>query len=63
MRIPAWRAFLLGGLVAMAVCFALPDTERTAAAGSAVLHSASAVAVLTGIRCYRPADPWRWRGC
>jgi hypothetical protein len=42
MRIPAWRAFLLGGLVAMAVYFALPDTERTAAAGSAVFHYASA---------------------
>ena len=44
----------------MAAHFALPDTERTAAAGSAVFHYASAVAVLTGIRRYRPADPWPW---
>jgi hypothetical protein len=52
MRIPAWRAFLLGGLVAMAVYLLLPDTERIAAAGSAVFHFASAVAVLIGIRRY-----------
>ena len=61
MRIPAWRAFLLGGLVAMAVYLLPPNTERSAAAGSAVFHYASAVAVLIGIRRYQPADPWPWR--
>jgi signal transduction histidine kinase len=61
MRIPAWRAFLVGGTAATAVYFLLPDNERVAAAGSAAFHYASAAAVLIGVRRYRPADPWPWR--
>jgi signal transduction histidine kinase len=45
----------------MAVYFLLPDNERTAAAGSAIFHYASATAVLLGMRRYQPTDPWPWR--
>jgi signal transduction histidine kinase len=60
MRIPAWRGVLVGGLVAAAVYFLLPNAERLAAASSAVLHYAAAAAVVTGIRINRPADRWPW---
>jgi signal transduction histidine kinase len=59
-RIPAWRGVLVGGLVAAAVYFLLPNAERLAAASSAVLHYAAAAAVVTGIRINRPADRWPW---
>jgi hypothetical protein len=45
-RIPAWRGFLAGGLVATVVYFLLPDSERVAAASSAVLHYGAATAVV-----------------
>ena len=60
MRIPAWRGFLLGGLLAAVVYFVLPDTERVASASSAVLHYAAAVAVVAGLRAHRPANPRPW---
>ena len=57
MRITAWRGFLAAGLVATAGYYLLPDTERVAAASSALYHYAAAVAVVVGIRLHRPADP------
>jgi signal transduction histidine kinase len=59
-RIPAWRWFLWGGLGATVVYFLLPDTERVAAACSALFHYTSAAAVLLGVRWHRPADRWPW---
>jgi signal transduction histidine kinase len=59
-RIPAWRGFLLGGLLAAVAYFVLPDTERVASASSAVLHYAAAVAVVAGLRAHRPANPRPW---
>jgi hypothetical protein len=59
-RITAWRGFLAAGLVATAGYYLLPDTERVAAASSALYHYAAAVAVVVGIRLHRPADPWPW---
>jgi hypothetical protein len=50
----------LGGLLAVVVYFVLPDTGRVASAGSAVPHSAAAVAVVAGLRGHRPANPRPW---
>jgi signal transduction histidine kinase len=44
----------------MAVYFLLPDTERVAAAFSALLHCGAAVAAVAGIRRHRPANPRPW---
>ena len=60
MRIPIWRAFLLGGLGVLAVYFLLPDTDRVTAAFSAVLHCSAAVTMAAGIRWHRPANPRPW---
>ena len=46
--------------MATAGYYLLPDTERVAAASSALYHYAAAVAVVVGIRLHRPADPWPW---
>ena len=46
--------------MATAVYFLLPDAERVAAASSAVLHYAAAVAVVAGIGAHRPADRLPW---
>ena len=60
MRIPAWRGFLVGGLLAAVVYFLLPNTERIASASSAVMHFAAAAGVVAGIRVHRPADRRAW---
>jgi hypothetical protein len=57
-RITAWRGFLTAGLVATAGYYLLPDSERVAAASSALYHYGAAVAVVAGIRLHRPAAPW-----
>ena len=58
--ITSWRGFLVGGLAVMAAYFALPDTDRVAAAGSTVFAYSAAVAVIVGVRRHRPANPWTW---
>jgi signal transduction histidine kinase len=58
--ITSWRGFLVGGLAVMAAYFALPDTDRVAAAGSTVFAYSAAVAVIVGVRRHRPANPRTW---
>ena len=48
------------GLAATVAYFLLPDTEQVTAAGSAAFAYGAAVAVVTGARRHRPADPWPW---
>jgi hypothetical protein len=59
-RVPAWRGFLAFGLLATAVYYLLPGTERVAAAGSALFAFGVAVAVAVGIRRHRPTDRLPW---
>ena len=58
--ITSWRGFLVCGLAVMAAYFALPDTDRVAAAGSTVFAYSAAVAVIVGVRRHRPANPRTW---
>jgi signal transduction histidine kinase len=56
----SWRRFLAGGLVAAVAYFLLPGSERVAAVGSAGFAWSAAVAVVVGVRRYRPTDRGSW---
>ena len=59
-RIPAWRGFLAGGLVAAVAYFLLPHSEHIAAFASTVFAFGSAAAVALGVRRHRPATRGPW---
>jgi two-component system cell cycle response regulator len=59
-RVPAWRGFLAGGLVAAVGYFLLPNTEHMAALASTVFAYGSATAVAVGVRRHRPATRGPW---
>jgi len=59
-RVPAWRGFLAGGLVAAVGYFLLPNTEHMAALASTVFAYGSATAVAVGVRRHRPANRGPW---